>query len=102
MGEHNVLAPAHGSSVHAVELGDGVAVLVFPPGGFEVAGDGPLEGFASQVADQVCPVGLVGPGGNQGGGARVEAGDDQPRSIPRRLGDCGVWIVSGGLSQKVV
>ena len=94
------MAPAHDGGVHSVELRDGVAVLVFPPGGFEVAGDGPLEGFPPQVANQVCPVGLVGPGGHQGGGARVEAGDDQPRSIPRRLSDCGVRIVSGGLPQK--
>lgn len=83
-----------------VQLGDGVAVLVFPPGGFEVAGDGSLESFASQVADQVCPVGLVGPGGYQGGGARVQAGDNQARRVPRRLSDCGVRIVSGGLPQK--
>lgn len=66
-------------------------MLVFPPGGFELAGDGPLEGFASQVTDQVCPVGLVGPGRHQGGGARVQAGDDQALRVPRRRGDCGVW-----------
>ena len=107
MCEYDVLASAHRGGLDPVELGDGVAVLVFAPGGFELTGGGTLQGFTPQVAKKVLPVSVAGSKRAEKCAVSAESVGDETCSVPcaADMGECGVWSVprrlfSGSLGSR--